>query len=470
MKTIISNEITVYEPTQELLSFCKTQLILTNPLYEQLMRLGKEDQIRRRHVPKDMALYSKGFGYVTIPFGCLNAIWKYIKNYPFETRFNDNGTVMPRSLVISKPLYDYQQDAADAMLKNRGGVLIGGCGSGKTNIMVSIVYTLGKRALWLTHTSDLLRQSVNRFKELYPSLDIGTITDGEVNIGRDVTVATVQTLAKIDPEVYKNTFDVVIVDEVHHCASSPTLMKQFGTVINRIAARYKFGATASEKRNDTLTKSIYAYIGANPKGELLPTYKISRDDANTLTAKHVRFNLDTKMYQVDALGQFHYPFLNTDGTFNYANLIEFLSTDKQRNLKICDNIEKYKDRKQLVLCARIKHCELIYNELIYRGIKAVLLVGKVTDKKRKQILNREIEYSVLISTCALCKEGIDLPELSVLHLATPISNKSDTVQSVGRIERVCPNKPEPICFDYVDNNPYCISRFNKRAGWIKNRK
>ena len=469
MKTIISNEITVYEPTLDLLSYCEKNLKITNPLYEQLMRLGKEDQVCRRHVPKDMLLYSRSFGSVTIPFGCLYAIWKYIKDYPFETRFNDNGTVMPRNLTIAKPLYDYQQDAADAMLRNRGGVLIGGCGSGKTNIGINIAYTLGKRTLWLCHTSDLLRQSISRIHELYPDLEVGTITDGEVNIGRDITVATIQTMAKINPEIYKNTFDVIITDECHHVASSPTLMKQFGIVINRIPARYKFGLTASEKRNDSLTKSIYAYIGANPQGELIPTYKIAREDANTLTAQHIRFNLDNKMYIIDENGQVSYPFLNTDGTFNYNKLIDFISTDKARNLKICDNIEQYKDRKQLVLCSRIAHCELIYNELIARGIKAVLLVGKVTDKKRKQILNGEIEWNVIVATTSLAKEGLDVPELSVLHLATPISNKSDTVQSVGRIERVCPGKPDPICFDYVDNNPYCINRFNKRAGWLKRR-
>ena len=469
MRTKISNEITIYEPTLQVLSYCEQTLQIVNPTYEQLMRLGKDDQIRRRHVPKDMALYTRGFGYVTIPFGCLNSVWKYIKDSSYVTEFNDNGIVMPRNVAIAKPLYDYQQDAADAMLKNKGGVLIGGCGSGKTNIGIYIAYTIGHPTLWLCHTADLLNQTINRIHDLYPSLEVGTITDGEVNIGRDITVATIQTMAKINPEIYVKKFDVVITDEAHHVASSPTLMKQFGTVINRIPARYKFGLTASEKRNDTLTKSIYTYIGANPKGELAPTYKIAREDANTLTARHVRVNLDTKLFQVDELGQVTYPFLNTDGTFNYTKLIDFLSEDKPRNLKICDNIEKYKDRKQLVLCARIKHCELIYNELIYRGIKAVLLVGKVTDKKRKQILNNEIPWECIIATQSLAKEGLDVPELSVLHLCSPISNKSDTVQSVGRIERVYPNKPEPICFDYVDNNPYCINRFNKRAGWLKRR-
>jgi len=469
MRTIISNEITIYDPTQDVLSFCESHLTIVNPLYEQLMRLGKEDQVRRRRVPKEMALYSRGFGYVTIPFGCLYAIWKYIKDYPFETHFNDNGTVMPRNLVISKPLYDYQQDAADAMLKNRGGVLIGGCGSGKTNIGIYIAYTLGKKTLWLCHTSDLLNQTKNRIHDLYPELEVGTITDGKINIGRDITIATVQTMAKISSDIYKNIFDVVIVDEAHHCVSSPTLMKQFGTVLNRIGARYKFGLTASEKRNDTLTKSIYVYIGSDPRGNFIPTYKIAREDANTLTAKHVRYNLYTKMYTYDENGLIHYPFLNTDGTFNYAKLIDFLSEDKTRNFKICDSIESYKGRKQLVLCARIKHCELIYNELIARGIKAVILTGKLTDKKRKQILNKEIDWDVIVATTSLAKEGLDVPELSVLHLASPISNKSDTVQSVGRIERVYPGKPEPIAVDYVDDNPYCINRFNKRAAWLKRR-
>lgn len=469
MRTLISNEITIYDPTSDVLSYCEHVLTVTNPLYEQLMRLGKDDQIRRRHVPKDMALYTRGFGYVTIPFGCLNAIWKYIKNYPFETAFNDNGTVMPRNLVIAKPLYDYQQDAADAMLKNRGGILIGGCGSGKTNILISIAYALGKRTLVLCHTHDLLNQMVGRIHELYPTLDVGTITDGKVNTGRDFTVATIQTMAKIDSSIYKKLFDVVITDECHKISGSPTLIKQFAKVISTIPARYKFGVTASEKRNDTLTKSMYAYVGSNHNGELVPTYKISRDDANTLTAKHLRFNLNTKMYQIDENGQVSYPFLNSDGTFNYPNLIDFLSTDKERNLKICDNVEQYKGRKQLVLCARIKHCELIYNELLARGMKAQLLVGKVTDKKRSQILNREIEWDVIVATSSLAKEGLDLPELSVLHLASPISNKSDTVQAVGRIERVYPDKPEPIAVDYVDDNPYCINRFNKRATWLKKR-
>ena len=97
-------------------------------------------------------------------------------------------------------------------------------------------------------------------------------------------------------------------------------MKQFGIVLNRISARYKYGLTASEKRNDSLTKSMYAYVGANTLGELAPTYKISRDDANTLTAKHLRYNLNTKMYLVDEFGQITYPFLNSDGTFNYSNM------------------------------------------------------------------------------------------------------------------------------------------------------
>ena len=43
--------------------------------------------------------------------------------------------------------------------------------------------------------------------------DFGTITEGKVSIGRDITFATVQTLSKVDPRVYQKAFDIVVVDE-----------------------------------------------------------------------------------------------------------------------------------------------------------------------------------------------------------------------------------------------------------------
>ena len=50
------------------------------------------------------------------------------------------------------------------------------------------------------------------------------------------------------------------------------------------------------------------------------------------------------------------------------------------------------------------------------------------------------------------------------------SNKVDTIQSVGRIERVCEGKPDPEVYDYVDvKYPYCIGKHKKRVNWLRRR-
>ena len=55
----------------------------------------------------------------------------------------------------------------------------------------------------MVNSQGLLNQTLKEMKALYPFLDIGTITDGKINMGKDGTISTVQTLSKIDLEIYK---------------------------------------------------------------------------------------------------------------------------------------------------------------------------------------------------------------------------------------------------------------------------
>lgn len=52
MRTIISNKIYVYESSMELYWWCNDNLIVENPTYATMMRLGKEDVIARTHIKK----------------------------------------------------------------------------------------------------------------------------------------------------------------------------------------------------------------------------------------------------------------------------------------------------------------------------------------------------------------------------------------------------------------------------------
>ena len=86
---------------------------------------------------------------------------------------------------------------------------------------IALAAALGRKTLWVTHTQDLLTQSKARAEQYLPEESLGTITAGKVRIGSHVTFATVQTLSKLDLTQYRNTWDVVIVDECHRLAGSP---------------------------------------------------------------------------------------------------------------------------------------------------------------------------------------------------------------------------------------------------------
>lgn len=472
MRTTISNKIYIYNTTKEVYFWCRDNLVVQNPLYSTLMRLGKQDQIRIKHIPENMNLYveknislsSQGFGDLVLPYGVIYAIWPMIKNYPVETKFNETSHISVANDTPTYPLFDYQEEAVEHMLKAGSGILIGGTGSGKTNCGIEICRRTGKRFLWLTHTKDLVKQSYERFKSLYPNIQIGTVGDGKLEFGQDGTIATIQTMVTLDPDLYKDDFDLVICDECHHVAGSPELQKMFVKVVEKIAAKHKYGLTASKNRNDSLGKTMYATIGCNRKGEFAPVWEIKKSDTKTLTAEHIKVELPTP---------FSYECLNTDGTFNYGGLVDYLANNEERNKAILDKIVEVAtdpERKQLILCTRKAQCELLHQELLNRGIVSELLIGKVSSKKREAILKEKVNWQVIVATVSLAKEGLDLPNLNVLHLASCIGNESDTIQSVGRVERFKENKPQPWVFDYVDVNiPYLVSRYKKRVNWLRKR-
>ena len=237
----------------------------------------------------------------------------------------------------------------------------------------------------------------------------------------------------------------------------------FGKVVERIAARYKYGLTATPSRSDTLINAMYAILGCSLNGDFAPTHVIEKDKTNTLTAKHIKVELDTP---------FSYATLDESGALDYSALVDYLGHDTARNNAIVNNVINVMKthKKQLVLCKRIEQCETLNKMLQDKGINSVLLVGKVTNKKRKEILNGLIDWNVIVATESLMKEGIDVPELSCLHWAMVVTDKVAAIQSAGRIERVFEGKPEPEIYDYVDMHyPYCVGKYKKRIAFLKKR-
>ena len=160
--------------------------------------------------------------------------------------------------------------------------------------------------------------------------------------------------------------------------------------------------------------------------------------------------------------------LDTDGTLCYAKLINYLADCGKRNLQIATDImELCNDKHSIILLSdRVSHLQEIYNILpkVYQE-DTVILHGKVKKADRELALEqmRNKEKHILLATYQLAKEGLDVPCLDRLLLATPVKDYAIVVQSVGRIARVCDGKGTPVVYDYVDDIGFLQGMWKKRC-------
>ena len=226
MELIVSNEITIKDPTPEVREWVYSRLKVANPDYSKKVRLG----LWIGNTPKEIALYRNSGSDLIIPHGVKDSLL-----YAFP-ELNINGSFKHPvffNYASNKPvnynaninLYDYQKDALNSLIRSRGGILQSKAGSGKTRVGIALACALGKKTLWLTHTNELLNQSYNAAAEFIDKKLLGKITAGKMQISEGITFATVQTLSKADLFALRNTWDVVIVDE---CFSCDTLISTIG--------------------------------------------------------------------------------------------------------------------------------------------------------------------------------------------------------------------------------------------------
>lgn len=449
MQVTIGSTITIEHPSLALTQWCKENLVINNPDYAKKLRM----HFWLGNTPKLLHLYEIRGDTLILPFGTLRDILPYVSGATLHHAFTAQSEV---DYACSVPLYDYQEKAVEAMKTQKYGILQAPAGCGKTQMGIALTADLGRKTLWLTHTIDLLNQSMNRAKQ-YMSADlIGTITQGKVNIGSGVTFATVQTMCRVDLERYKNEWDVIIVDECHRCSGTPTAITQFYKVLNTLAARHKYGLSATVHRSDGMIKATYALLG-----QVIYTVsdKAVSDRVMKVGIKPVSTGLGLSR-----------ECLNTDGTIQYAKLLTALCENEKRNQFISSVLVANAEHPSLILSDRIGHLQALMATLpLSMREQAVMINGKMTSKKgkaeREQAIQdmREGKKKYLFATYSLCKEGLDIPCLERLYLTTPQKDYAVVTQSIGRIARTFEGKQNPICYDFVDNASYFLKAYKKRC-------
>lgn len=453
MQVTVSNNIKITNPSLEILTWCQHNLKLPNPDYAKKVRMG----FWTGNTPKELYLYEVRGNELVIPYGCLKAIAPILKDAVIESEFNPSVSIDYGEPI---PLYPYQEQAVEQVYNGLYGILQSPCGSGKTRCGLALIKRYGKRALWLTHTADLLNQSKSAAEEFYDKDLLGTITEGKVNIGQGITFATVQTMCKLDLSQYKHYWDVIVVDECHRVCGSPTQLSMFSKVLNSLSARHKYGLSATVHRADGMIKATFALIG-----DVIYTVP---DEA--IAHRVMRVGIKPIGTGVGISREC----LNTDGTLNYTKLINYLCEDVYRNTLIRNHIIGESDKSCLILSDRLEHLETLINFLpINIRDDAVMISGKMTTKKGKEERAKALEdmrtgkKKYLFATYSLCKEGLDIPRLERLFMASPVGDYAVVTQSIGRIARTFEGKADPIVYDFVDNIGYLQKRYKKRCATYK---
>ncbi len=446
MKIIVSNNIRVENPDEKIKDYVEDNLVMINLDYIRNARLGYSNYKTHKY----LVFYEINGNELILPFGCLTDLFAMYPLEVFENRIVLGEDVTYKSNI---KLFDYQEKVCNKAVLRKNGIIVMPAGSGKTQTALEIVARLGLKTLWITHTIDLLNQSYDRAKNNFEGVGLGKISNGKIQIGTHITFATVQTLKSIDLQEYADTWDCIVVDECHRVCGTPAKAGMFYKVINKLVARYKYGLTATPYRNVKGTeKAMFSLLGKT-------IIELDKDVIGDRIIPATIIKTKTNFTEIPD------NCLEVDGTIKYAALTTALAEDEERNNLILKLLRDCKNNYTLVLADRVKQLYYLQEKLGY---------GNVIDgKTKKDIRERAIEevrtgkQRVLFASYGLAKEGLDIPRLDRLILASPHRDKATVIQAVGRIERKFENKVKPICYDLVDPIQYFRNMYSNRKSYYR---
>ena len=401
----------------------------------------------------------KAFGGETF-IGYTNSIYAILKEYAhskgmkIKLSIKDyrNQAVLKRTIATNEKLnipfelYDFQVKAVDELIKNRWGIIEIGTGGGKTVIAAEAIRRLSLKTLFIIDNKDLLMQTKREYESML-GLKCGVVGMGYREWESPVVLATIQTLAKY-AETFANQLagiPVVIYDETHIIAS-----KSFETVSKYLVnTKYRFGFSATAKRDDGNDNIIYAHTGS----------VVYRRRAQELIKDNVLVEPEANFYNYGSR------IVVSDNWQNeYADGIV---DSELRNNTVKSIAESYlrKGKQVMILTKMIRHGEWFKNHID----GADLIYGKTDDDLRVDILDdfKDGKLNCLVGNLKIFNKGINIKNLDVLINAAGNAGDVLTVQTIGRVLRKNPGKTEAFYIDFMDEGEYLKKHSLSRIAALK---
>lgn len=473
-KVIVSNIIEVDKPPQEILDYCKDNLVFKNPEYTKKVQMG----FWVAKTPKTIRLFDYDIvnNIVYLPIGCLKDVKSILDNYKHS--FCDYRCETSKSIGSKIELRDYQSPCIPAIDKYLNGILLIPCGMGKTECALAIAAHLGQKTLFIAHTKDLINQAEERCRNAL-ICKTSFITDGKIDLSGDIVFATVQTLSKLLDKIPQSEFGLVVCDEVHHLAANAQTVGMFRESLDYFASKYKLGLTATLHRADGLEICIPRLLGEvmyeiqQDKNEFVAIYENEELLRFPIDKYQVpaRINFVETKYEIyDELTNKYRDVFDKNGmTISFSKLLSDIGNDIQRNTQIVNLCNSLKGS-TIILSDRIEQLKYLAQH-----INNCVEIDGSTPKKERELALEDVKKGkkkVLLASYKLAKEGLDCTILENIILATPIKDEAIVIQCIGRIQRPYEGKEVANVYDLVDNVS-TLSRFYKKRrsiykskGWL----
>lgn len=371
----------------------------------------------------------------------------------------DNRKVVnSKNSKVTVLLRDYQEEALNKLFDNKISLLGGSVnlpwyrgifematGSGKTETAIAAIQRIDQPTIFFVHKLDLMKQTIERLK--FYNLDVGYIQGDNFQPGKDVTVATAQTVYSIYKNKYKNpsrwntlfnylsTIGFEIWDEAHMIASSTKRSNIFAQVAGlNPNSYYRLGLTATPFMKEQISNAFLQ--GAT--GTVL--YKI-----RSIDLINKGYLVEPKITMIRSKAKFDKVLTEYSEIYKKG-----IVQSPDRNKQIVDKALE-SSKPCLILVKMIFHGKVLYDLLKHKNNNVAYISGTTPIEVRKEKIKDLIEGKLeILITTSIFDEGIDIPNLSSLILAGGGKSKVKTIQRLGRGLRASPGKKFIEVVDFVD--------------------
>ena len=410
--------------TTPLINFLKEELNFTNSEYFIKKKSGKNTFGTEKY----FKLVEETENQIIIPRGFIGKLLRFCKEQNLEFDFQDNRKLKDEiSYSFNATLRNHQEKIVETVSKKDFGVIVAPPSSGKTVMGLKIISEKKQPALIVVHRKQLLEQWQERVQAFIgiPKQEIGIIGQGKTKIGKQITIATIQSLPKQIEQIH-NQFGTILVDECHHIPA-----ETFRNTIDKLNTFYLYGLTATPFRKYNDDKLIFAFLG-----EIISEIT-SNEIENFQHAQIIVRNTNLDV-----------PF--NSKTDNFETLSKILVHDSERNKLILNDINKEikKGKRIVIITERKEHIDTLYI-FLKQSYEVVTLSGDDSESNRKSKRQTLLQgnFQVLITTGQYFGEGSDLPNINSLFLVYPFSFKGKLIQYIGRVQR---SEINPTIYDYRD--------------------